>query len=765
MRVFISASQSGYLPGILGAMDKSSVSSMAQRVLLVLFHVLVITVPFIFTWVNEELFEFPKMLITYGLTATILGFWVMRMIAEQRLIFRRTIFDLPLAFLVISQILSTIFSIHPYTSFFGYYTRFHGGLLSTLTYISLYYAFVSNVKRSQLPGFLLSTLGAAVGVCLYAAPEHFGHSPSCYLITNGNQFDVTCWVQDVKNRVFGTFGQPNWLAAYIITLLPVSLSLAISHLIPESAKEMWPKQTPAFLKSLAYLLLVALMFAVLLFTQSKSGLAGLVGGLIVWASLIGWQLYRHQRETKWLALVQLKTLIVVGLLVGLSLVGISQIIGKPFAPDLGQLISQYLPITSQTVPAVTQIESNSPDAPVVNRLDIGGTDSGEIRRIVWDGAWHVFLRYPLFGSGLETFAYSYYQDRPLAHNLVSEWDFLYNKAHNEFLNYLATTGVVGFVAYTGLLGWFLVVAIRELSDRHRPLILADRYLVCGLVAGLVALSISNFFGFSTVMVTILMYVYFAVLVVLRQPDETVNSANQPFSTMQYLSLAGAGLSILYAWWMVSTWWSADRTFVMGKQYLQSGYTVEGLQYLQSAVNQSPQEALFYDELATSYSRVANALSEQDATTAAELADAAIKTSDQALLLNPRHLNFYKSRARIFINLSVFSPEYFQKAKETLLAAIVLSPTDAKLRYNLALVEAALGQTTEARQTLEETVIMKPNYAAAHLELARNYAASGQIEEARQKYQFMLATFNPQDEVVLKEVAELNQAATQSGQRK
>jgi putative inorganic carbon (hco3(-)) transporter len=59
------------------------------------------------------------------------------------------------------------------------------------------------------------------------------------------------------------------------------------------------------------------------------------------------------------------------------------------------------------------------------------------------GAWELTKKYPLFGSGVETFAYSYYNVRPVEHNLVTEWDFLYNKAHNEFLNYAATTGFVG----------------------------------------------------------------------------------------------------------------------------------------------------------------------------------------------------------------------------------------------------------------------------------------------------------------------------------
>ena len=56
-------------------------------------------------------------------------------------------------------------------------------------------------------------------------------------------------------------------------------------------------------------------------------------------------------------------------------------------------------------------------------------------------------KYPLFGTGVETFAYSYNFVRPLTHNLTSEWDYVYNKAHNEYFNYLATTGFIGLISY------------------------------------------------------------------------------------------------------------------------------------------------------------------------------------------------------------------------------------------------------------------------------------------------------------------------------
>ena len=93
---------------------------------------------------------------------------------------------------------------------------------------------------------------------------------------------------------------------------------------------------------------------------------------------------------------------------------------------------------------------------------LGGTDSGQIRLYVWQGALDIWKAYPLFGTGVETFAFAYYQFRPAEHNLTSEWDYLYNKAHNEYLNYLATTGALGLGSYLLFIGVFIFITLRYL---------------------------------------------------------------------------------------------------------------------------------------------------------------------------------------------------------------------------------------------------------------------------------------------------------------
>src|SRR3989344_7426246 len=145
-----------------------------DRIIDTSFYLLFFLVPLILTPWNFELFEYNKMMLTYGLTIVITTCWLLKMTRQNNWQLPRTPLDIPLFLFLISQIVSTIFSIDRHVSVFGYYSRFNGGLLSTLSYILLYYAFIANFPKEKLGTLLKSVLSSAVLVSLYAVAEHFG---------------------------------------------------------------------------------------------------------------------------------------------------------------------------------------------------------------------------------------------------------------------------------------------------------------------------------------------------------------------------------------------------------------------------------------------------------------------------------------------------------------------------------------------------------------------------------------------------------------
>src|SRR3989338_10432640 len=140
------------------------VINICNRIIEYSFYGIFLLVPLAFTSATSELFELNKMWLTWGLTIIIGAAWFSKMILQKRIIFQRTPLDIPIGLFLLSQIISTIFSLDFHVSLWGYYSRFNGGLLSIISYIFLYYAFVSNfsVISSQFSVFGLKSIGSSV---------------------------------------------------------------------------------------------------------------------------------------------------------------------------------------------------------------------------------------------------------------------------------------------------------------------------------------------------------------------------------------------------------------------------------------------------------------------------------------------------------------------------------------------------------------------------------------------------------------------------
>lgn len=710
-------------------MSPELISQRLRRLIIYCFYFTFLTTPLLWFQENSELFEFPKMIFIYSIASLILSIWISRMVVERRLIYRRSWFDYALLAFLASQIISTIFSIHVPTSLLGYYTRFHGGLFSTLAYLSLYGAYVSNVGRNEALktiGFLISSSFIS---SLIAFPEHFGYALSCFAIDTNSQgliqrLAADCWVQDIVTRIFGTFGQPNWLAAYIVTTMP--LIWAQTQRVKSA-----PSRTFLFIAN-------ALVFATLLFTRSRSGLAAAAAGFGVY-SLLSLLIYfrRTSETTKWSA--WLSSFAGVALALALPLV----IFGSEITPSVFEIKSRL----DQT-PQQSAQPSTNPDTsiPLIER---GGTESGEIRKIVWQGAWDIFRHNLLIGTGVETFAYSYYNYRPVEHNLVSEWDFLYNKAHNEFLNLMANNGLIGIVSYLSIIFVLIALSLRQVLFRE----IDDTSLVnAGLLAGFIALAVSNFYGFSTVSVGVLFFIYLAISVILTSDLKTPTlparkvkprSDGTSLKLGQYLGVGLVGVLTVIIWYQIAVYFYADLVFAKATQAESSNDLTAALVDYNRALALAPYQARIYNSYADALSKAAYYYGlEEELETMTRLAQLAFSNSAQTFMRNPVHLNFYKTQAGVYLRLAPYDQSLLQHADLILSTGLKLAPTDAKLMYNLGLIKIDQEATSAAQAYFEQAVTAKANYEAARMQLAQLYEANGEVDKAIEQYQYILNYIAP-----------------------
>ena len=764
------------------------------------------------TPLNYELFEFNKIVFVYFWTIVILCAWAGKMIASGKFIFKRTFWDKPLLVFFASQAISTIISIDRHTSIFGYYSRFNGGLLSTACYLLLYWALTSNIgsnkkadptNQSKVIVFLKMILFSGFLVSAYGIAEHFG-------------IDKNIWVQDVQNRVFSTLGQPNWLAAYLNIIIFLSLGVIfgqnraprtdpegipsghrdtsdcpIGASIPyqktnsstgtssfrspacqqagfsEGGHTPWSSwyQDKIFKNRLVTYFLFSVFYLCLLFTKSRSGFLGFI------LPFLGFVFLTAIPAVKKKALGQINSMIVVLAITFF----ISVIAGTPFNLKWSELKSKisfsFLSDVPISAPAEkTAIEGESPD----NGLLI--TPSSDIRKIVWKGAVRLWRQYPVFGTGTETFGYAYYWVRPIEHNLTSEWDFLYNKAHNEYLNFAANNGTVGLLAYLALPFSFLFWLSKRLKNNTRSesprakskdetphrkprkelpfvptlkreafwcwgkknfFLLQNRQFDLAIASGFFSVMITNFFGFSVTAISLLFFLLPAIIAVLNQKPskgenfrlEKVslifeklaarkNGGKRPFVVKAILPALNF-LILLFLIYKIACYWIADFHFAKGESFAQMGFLDSALTELNLAVKFNPSEPVFYSKRSVVLSKIVADLSRSEENSGAkQFIGQAIEDSAKSLSISPYHINFYKERAKMLYYLAFYDLDYINLAIETLTVAAQIAPTDAKIPYNIASAYQVLDNDQEAKKYFEKSLELKPNYLEAKEALAR-----------------------------------------------
>ncbi|MFB3133069.1 MAG: O-antigen ligase family protein, partial [Rhodothermales bacterium] len=343
----------------------------------------------------------------------------------------RTLASHPIVLLVIlflvSYVVSTVVSILPRISFWGYYDRLYG-LYTAVSFLVIFFSMLALLRtRAQQRRLITTVLLVSIPLAVYGILQHFG-------------IDPLTWDRPVAQRVHSTMGNPIFLAATLSMVVP----LTFYRLVETRRKR------HSFLFG-CYLLVLVLQGACILFTQSRGPVLGMmVGGLF--GGLL-WTLTRRQwRAAK--------------ILIGLSIAGafFLTIINLPNTP-LGFV----------------------QDIPYLNRLtrvaDVEG--SSRARVVIWEGAVDLVTSDPMrmvIGYGPETVRFVYYPYYTAEIGHIHGWQVFPDRMHNETFDVLVTTGLIGFFIYLLLFTSIVYYSLRWMglipSSRHR-----NGFLVLWLLGG------------------------------------------------------------------------------------------------------------------------------------------------------------------------------------------------------------------------------------------------------------------------------------------
>lgn len=216
--------------------------------------------PLVFNPWGSNAFTLSKLTFLHLLTLTLFLVWLAGLAKEEKITLVKSSLFLPILFLFIASLLSTLFSVHQQTSL--------GGLYSLINFILIYFLLINIAGEREAR--MLITVSLIVGsvVSLYAIFQRLG-------------LDVISWNDpNVYLRPSSSCGNPDFLAAYLAVIIP----LAISRLLEKRG-----------LKRVLYLLISFLLFSSLLITLARAGyLSFLFSGLVL-ILLIGKRIIKENK--------------------------------------------------------------------------------------------------------------------------------------------------------------------------------------------------------------------------------------------------------------------------------------------------------------------------------------------------------------------------------------------------------------------------------------------------------------------------------------
>ncbi|GEM_PF-5139683 len=387
---------------------------------------------------STDIFEFPKLF----LLIIAVGFLTIVTIVDFVFQGAPKIKSIPKAFIFLGiflfgETLAYAFSSDRSISLMGAPFRFQG-LLTHIHYVLLlfvtYFFFHRHPreKTKGIFGWLVAALIVSQGAALFPYAISF-ESESFFLWMHPSFF---------YDRVYGTFGNPNFLAVFLITTLPF-LVLALS------------KKRHLVMTALFWIFL-GITLVTLFLTGSRSAWIAVIMGFLLWGVL-------KAIKKQGFAMLAVTVLLVV--------LGIG-----------GIILQQSNPI------------------PSLERLSVKSENltSLKTRLSLWKAGTQLFLSRPLTGFGQDAIKNNiepYLPDRLKANDV-----FYIDRTHSELIDILVTRGFFSFIGYVGFFLTILWKSIRRFALEKS----LDEYFSAATIA-LFTLLLFQSVNFSTITSNILLY--------------------------------------------------------------------------------------------------------------------------------------------------------------------------------------------------------------------------------------------------------------------
>jgi len=698
--------------------------------------VVVISIPIVLSIYGFNPYDLPKTSLFRFITLLMLAAWLVSLAIDRVLASQdtsnppalspRKFFTVPLvipAFLFAAvYLLTTVTSLNPRLSLWGEYLRAQG-TYTTLCYVLFFFLVAFNLRtKAQFDRVVTAALLASLPVAFYGVLQHFGLDPIFVL-------------DGPMGRVDSTMGNPIFLGAYLIMVIPPTLARSLATL-QTLLRDKRPLLSRCFklLQAAGYALLLALQLACLLYTQARGPWLGFLAGITLFAVLLS-----LRRRIRWLLVVTIATSVAFVLLLVL--------LNLPRTP-LERL---------QTLPYLSHLA-------IIDDLK-ATTGTVGVRLLIWQGEIELLrsrppiglkpdplhsLR-PLIGYGPEMMSGIFpavYRPK-LGH--IENRNTLADRAHNHLLDLLIMNGVLGLLAYLFLIGSFFYYGISLIWRTESSSI---QLTLIALLSAVLAHFVEIQVGIALVTTQMLLWLYVALLVVVHRfetspmeeqvepialaPLDLKMNLRDPNVRWLIYSLITSFILIFFAATTNINLFRADVNFERCYDLAEAGALKEAVNACHQATRLSPNQARYHRLRAELFFLLARTVPDSDVDLKTNLLQSCERVMRKVRRLRPLVAEYYADTGKLYgYWAETIDPSRFEQAVEFYHQAFQIAPHDADIRNDLGHVYFNAGQYEEAIRQYEHSLSIDPQYHATHYSLGLAYVELGEKNKAEEHFQTAL----------------------------
>lgn len=622
--------------------------------------IFVVIMPLLFCkWNDQSPFEMIKAYFSTVSITVIASLFLVSRIFKDKIEVRYNIWIWGLLIYSGAYLLSFAFAGHHYSSLWGVLNLPAGSVMTVMTFVVMSLLSVQIFSHEHSLKRLASCfVFCAFLMSIYGIIQHFGGDP------------INWWVYDgMTTRALSTMGQAVGYGTVVGCCLPLCFAFFITS----------PSRKKAILWALAF----TCMNLGILYSGSRLPILGFYATMIIFLGFL--------------------------------------IVFKRKLPTISwkRIAVAYAIIILSTSAYMLEDKSNM----LVTKLGAKQIQTGYgTRFIVWGTAFEMWKKHPILGVGPENFGEEFNHLQTIEQNYGESWNLIWHKAHNEFIHYLATTGVVGFAAYLLLIIlMFVPVAKIILRKEWEP----DYIFAVALLGGFGFLLVTHITAFSFIPTLMFFYLFPAMNFSFAEVEKTVTLDNKLNKNMRWGAAGLVAVVATFVIFKVVSVWFADMNYNDSRRQLVNfGNFDKANELLDTAIKQNPGNAEYWCFRADIYYNfLVRTVRETGPAAEAKKRgyfDEVIRSSDNCVKMDERKSDLWRARGTLFMSLSQMVPQMLEGSLTAFKKAVEVYPNNPYNYVSVASVYRRKGRNDLAIEQLKIALTKRRDCVPAFVDLLSIY---------------------------------------------